>query len=140
MKGRRKGDEEWQWATWTIERAKKLGLTGKSEWQKQPQTMLIARATGEICRLIAADVLYAMPYAAEELGDDVPPSIVANDPPRRTVKRAPLPELPPAPEPELTDQPVVEPEPTGDTPPELALDDGWPETARPPDSVEVSDA
>lgn len=67
MRGRRKGEEEWQTVTWTIDRAKKLGLTGKSEWQKQPQTMLVARATGEICRLIASDVLYAMPYAAEEL-------------------------------------------------------------------------
>lgn len=29
--------------------------------------MLVNRATGELCRLIAADALYAMPYAAEEL-------------------------------------------------------------------------
>lgn len=67
VRGRRKGEEEWQTVTWTLDRAKKLGLTGKSEWQKQPQTMLVARATGEICRLVASDVLYAMPYAAEEL-------------------------------------------------------------------------
>jgi hypothetical protein len=56
-----------QESVWTIERAALLGLTGKPEWKKQPQTMLTARATGEICRLIAADVLFAMPYAAEEL-------------------------------------------------------------------------
>jgi hypothetical protein len=67
MRGRRKGEDEWQEVTWTIKRATDLGLTGKSEWKKQPQTMLVARATGEICRLIAADVLFAMPYAAEEL-------------------------------------------------------------------------
>ncbi len=67
MRGRRKGENEWQEVTWTFERAEKLGLVGKSEWKKQSQTMLSARATGEICRLIAADVLFAMPYAAEEL-------------------------------------------------------------------------
>jgi len=67
MRGLRKGDEKWQEVTWTIPRAKQMGLTDKGEWKKQPQTMLVARATGEICRLIASDVLYAMPYAAEEL-------------------------------------------------------------------------
>lgn len=67
MRGRRAGSEAWQTVTWTIERAAQLGLTGKQQWQAQPQTMLIARATGEICRLIASDVLHAMPYAAEEL-------------------------------------------------------------------------
>lgn len=67
MRGRRKGSEAWQSVTWTIDRAAALGLTTKPEWKKQPQTMLVARATGEICRLIASDVLHAMPYAAEEL-------------------------------------------------------------------------
>lgn len=66
MAGRRKG-EEWQEVTWSIERAQKLGLTAKDQWKKQPTSMLVARATGEICRLIASDVLHAMPYAREEL-------------------------------------------------------------------------
>lgn len=67
MRGKRKGEREWQEVEWTIERARLLGLTGKDQWKKQAQTMLIARATGEICRLIASDVLHAAPYAAEEL-------------------------------------------------------------------------
>lgn len=67
MRGRRKGEAEWQQVEWDIPRAEGLGLTGKSEWKRQPRTMLVARATGEICRLIASDVLYAMPYASEEL-------------------------------------------------------------------------
>lgn len=68
MRGRRKGDEEWQEIEWTFERAQNLGAPNKNpEWKKQPQTMLVARATGEICRLIASDVLHAMPYASEEL-------------------------------------------------------------------------
>lgn len=67
MRGRRRGEERWQTVTWTMQRAALLGLTNKDQWKKQPQTMLIARATGEVCRLIAADVLFAMPYASEEL-------------------------------------------------------------------------
>ena len=71
-RGRRAGEEDWQTVTWTLERATQLGLTGKDQWKKQPQTMLVARATGEICRLIASDVLHAMPYAAEEIEEGVP--------------------------------------------------------------------
>lgn len=67
MRGRRKGEDVWQSVTWTIGRAERLGLTTKDQWKKQPQAMLVARATGELCRLIAADALHAMPYAAEEL-------------------------------------------------------------------------
>jgi hypothetical protein len=67
VRGRRKGAADWQQVTWTIDRAAKLLGGLKDQWVKQPTTMLIARATGEICRLIAADVLYAAPYAAEEL-------------------------------------------------------------------------
>lgn len=67
MRGRRKGSDRWQTVEWDLGRAGKLGLLSKDQWKKQPKTMLIARATGEICRLVAADVLYAMPYAAEEL-------------------------------------------------------------------------
>lgn len=67
MRGRRRGETEWQGVEWTIDRAAELGLVGKPEWKKQPKTMLVARATGEVCRLIASDVLHAMPYAAEEL-------------------------------------------------------------------------
>lgn len=70
MRGRRKGAEAWQEITWTIEQARALGLLSRDQWKKQPATMLIARATGAICRLIASDVLHAMPYASEELGDD----------------------------------------------------------------------
>jgi hypothetical protein len=76
MRGRRKDTADWQEVEWDLPRAEQLGLTGKSEWKKQPQTMLVARATGEICRLIAADVLFAMPYASEELDETaVPPAM-----------------------------------------------------------------
>jgi hypothetical protein len=86
MRGRRAGETEWQTVTWTIERAAKLGLTGKDQWRKQPQTMLEARATGTVCRLIASDVLFAMPYAAEELDGSMAPDGSALVAPRVTVE------------------------------------------------------
>lgn len=70
MRGRRTHMAAWQTVTWDLDRARKMDLLGRDQWKKQPRTMLIARATGELCRLIAADVLYAMPYATEELGDE----------------------------------------------------------------------
>lgn len=73
MRGCRRGEDVWQEVEWTIQRAAALGLTGKDQWKKQPRTMLVARATGEICRLVASDVLHAMPYAAEEIDDDPQP-------------------------------------------------------------------
>ncbi|MFJ8583677.1 hypothetical protein ACIRD2_03315 [Streptomyces sp. NPDC093595] len=80
MRGRRKGAEAWQPVTWDLARAEQMQLTGKPEWKKQPQTMLIARATGELCRLIAADVLHGMPYAAEELAGIAHAEIVPDRP------------------------------------------------------------
>jgi hypothetical protein len=72
IRGRLRDDggwQEWQTVTWDMDRARRLGLAGKDQWKVQPRTMLIARATGEICRLIAADALYAVPYTTEELND-----------------------------------------------------------------------
>jgi hypothetical protein len=109
MRGRRQGGG-WQEVVWTIERAERLGLTGKDQWKKQPQTMLVARATGELCRLVASDVLYAMPYATEELDSDAP-----------------------APPPAATARRVTAAEITGTTPAPAA--DEWPDVATPPDGA-----
>ncbi|MEV6580202.1 hypothetical protein AB0M92_18790 [Streptomyces sp. NPDC051582] len=67
MRGRRKGAETWQYVEWDIPRAQALGLLTKDQWKKQPKTMLIARATGELSRLIASDALHGLPHAAEEI-------------------------------------------------------------------------
>jgi hypothetical protein len=83
MRGRRKDADAWQEVVWDIPRAQRLGLLGKDQWKKQPKTMLINRATGEICRLVAADVLHGMPYAAEELDGYTHGEVVQQ-------KRAPL--------------------------------------------------
>lgn len=67
MRGRRKSSDTWQSVEWTIQRAAQMKLTEKAEWKKQPQNMLVARATGELCRLIASDALHGMAYVSEEL-------------------------------------------------------------------------
>lgn len=102
--GKRSGSDHEQKSIWTIERASKLGLTGKDNWTKQPAAMLTARATAEVCRLIAADVLLGMPYSIEELAD----TDGTEAPKRAPVKRK---AIAPSPEPELSD---ADPDPLAD--------------------------
>ncbi len=99
--GQRKNSERVQKSTWTIDRAAKLGLTSKANWKNQPGAMLVARATSEVCRLVASDVLLGLAYSAEELeaGDE--------DTPTETPKRARR-----KPQPAVeTVEPTLEPEP-----------------------------
>ena len=92
VKGKRRGDTETQESKWTIERARDLGLTGRDQWKKQPAAMLVARATAELCRLIASDVILGLAYAAEELDDPEPDdrSLNVAAPRRRTAQRRPV--------------------------------------------------
>jgi hypothetical protein len=70
MAGHRRDDAEHvQRVTWTIDRAQKLNLTGKQNWRQQPTAMLIARCTGELARLLAADELLGLAYNADEVRD-----------------------------------------------------------------------
>src|SRR5690606_6234140 len=121
--GRRHGTGEVQRAEWTMDRARKAGLTRNPQYTQHPRAMLMARATAEMCRLIAADALHGIPYAVEELeaeqvaeAGDVPEV----RPQRRTARRKPLTAPPPEPElepaleqpmPELEPAPEPEPEP-----------------------------
>ena len=84
MRGRRKGSTDWQRVTWTIDRAKQLGLIGKPNWKNQPQTMLVARATSEISRLVAADAILGIGYSSEELADGAGESTPMVDGPTET--------------------------------------------------------
>lgn len=103
--GRRHGSEQVQSSTWTLDRASALGLTSRDQWKKQPQAMLVARATAECCRRVAADAILGIPYSSEELQDAEGDSPAAPAR-RRTAKRA-------AP---------VTPEPSFDEPPPIPLD------------------
>jgi hypothetical protein len=117
MHGRRRGSSEVVPVTWTIQRARELGLTNKPNWKNQPQAMLVARATSECARLIAADVLLGIPYSAEELADlePEPTTTVQRAPqgaPKRTVRRAePPPAPPPVDDPPLDDETEAAPAP-----------------------------
>lgn len=126
--GRRKGSDHEQRSVWTIDRARLLKLTDKPNWKNQPQAMLVARATSELCRLIASDVLLGLPYSIEELTDETPET--ATPVARKTVKRQTAPETP-APALEALEAPVVEAEPEPDAP-EPTMD--WPEVAAPGDA------
>jgi hypothetical protein len=115
MKGRRRDSSEWQTVSWTMDRAKQLGLTGKENWRKQPATMLVARATSELCRLVAADAILGLGYSAEEISDGEvavaasPSAVEATATPAtapRKLSRRPLPDPAPA-----SDEPPEAPEP-----------------------------
>lgn len=71
--GVRLGSDHVQQSVWTLDRARALGLLGKDNWKKQPQAMLVARATSECARLIGADVIMGVPYSVEELQDQDEP-------------------------------------------------------------------
>lgn len=87
-RGRRKGSAETQEVRWTTARAQALGLLSKDQWKKQPGTMLVARATAEICRLVASDAILGVPYVIEELDDGAESEPQAATTARRRSSRA----------------------------------------------------
>jgi hypothetical protein len=125
MRGRRRGASGWQEVLWTTDRARDLGVTGKSNWKSQPQAMLVARATSEICRLVASDAILGIGYSVEEITDDgrvdqLPAEVtapVANGTRRLTRKRT---ETPPA------DQQAPEQGTAAEGTPHLAPEDDTP--------------
>lgn len=124
VKGRRKGSDKVETSVWDMDRARGLNLTGKPNWKNQPGTMLIARATAEVGRLIAADALLGMAYSIEELEDGVVPepveTSVAKPRASRTASRKPLPEAAPAVEVAAVDDSAAREDGLGLTPEEMA--------------------
>lgn len=110
----RKGDTEVHVSHWTLKRAQLMGLTNKANWKNQPAAMLMARATSEVCRLVAADVILGIGYSAEELRDEAPEPTVR-------VSRAKA-EKPAMPEPEFEPVAAIEPETFAPAEPDLTPD------------------
>lgn len=116
---RRKGSLDWKESEWTIEDAQKLGLTNKDNWKKQARAMLVARASAQAARRVAADALLGIAYSSEELRDAdlmTPATIVTA--PRVTAAEilgaAPTPENPVVDVPTVVDGEVMDPdEPDG---------------------------
>ena len=93
VSGRRRGSQQVQSSTWTIDRARTAGYLSNKKYSQEPQAMLRAKATAEVCRMIAADALMGLSYSAEEveldgLGDDQPTVKVAR---KRKPKAEPAP-------------------------------------------------
>jgi hypothetical protein len=122
MSARGFNQKEWTTITWTMDQARALGLDKKDNWKNQPGVMLIARATSQLCRLVAANVLIGLPYSVEELRDlpdatDEQGQPVAPEPEKktRTMRRQQEPYK--APEPELIPEHLaVNPAPTYEPP------------------------
>lgn len=57
--------------SFTIEDAKKAGLTSNPTWTKYPRAMCRSRAVSEMARSLFPDVLMGCSYTAEELGANV---------------------------------------------------------------------
>lgn len=99
-----------QKSIWTVDRARKANLLGKKNWAGHTQAMLIARATAELCRLIASDAIIGMPYSSEELTDEKAGAGETGPEPtgkRRVAQRAQVSlAAVPTPEPELTPEPA----------------------------------
>lgn len=71
MRGRRRDSEQVHESVWTIERAELAGFIKKNpNYKTQPESMLVARATSEVARLVASDALLGIPYSSEELQDE----------------------------------------------------------------------
>jgi hypothetical protein len=147
VRARRDGSDDIQQSTWTIDRAKTAGLypgQERGQWRKNPGAMLVARATAEAARYVAADAILGIPYTAEELIDQIegaepplalaaapadgngdgPPALAAAKKTRTTKRKTPgaaMPALPAAPpgaaKPDRVAAAAARPVPPDDTPP-----------------------
>lgn len=108
--GRRRGETDWTTVEWTMQDARDMNLTGKPNWRRMPRQMLVARATGELCRLVFPDVIGGSTYTPEEISDgasvELPdqgaPEPAGEPAPRKAKRKTPV-------------KPEPKPEPVGET-------------------------
>lgn len=89
VKGRRRGSTHVYTATWTSDDVRKAGINS-AMYSKYPRQMLLARASAELVRMMAPDVLGGIAIFAEELGDDAvdqAPIVDTTTPARQTRQR-----------------------------------------------------
>jgi hypothetical protein len=68
--GKRADNGDEMRVTWTLEMAKRAGLTGKGNWKSYPEAMLWARAVSQLCRMLFADCFAGATHTPEELDSD----------------------------------------------------------------------
>ena len=107
VQGRRRGGDNVETATWTIKRAQQAGYTGNKKYATNPQEMLYAKASAEIARKIAADVLAGMPYSVEDLELEETSTVKVQRPGGGTSKVSRKKAEPAEPEPE-SETPIVD--------------------------------
>ncbi len=133
VRGRRGGSDQWQQSLWDLPRARLAKLYPghpDGNWARQSKAMLVARATAEASRWIAADALLSLPLFVEELegsdtiepaaimppapaaadGDGQAPAVAAVAATRKRKTPAPRPALPAGP-PSTVPEPPASPEP-----------------------------
>jgi hypothetical protein len=67
---KRQGDPAPTTLTYTLEDAKRAGLTSNANWNKHPAAMLRARAVSSICKAIYSDLLLGVYEESEILPDE----------------------------------------------------------------------
>lgn len=69
--------------TWSMDRAKRMGLAGRGMWAKDPMTMLSWRALTSAARLAVPDVVLGLAYTPEEISSaqHVTARVVPDTPP-----------------------------------------------------------
>lgn len=120
VKGRRRGSAHVYSATWTTDDVRKA-MISSAMYSKYPRQMLLARASAELVRMMAPDVLGGIAMFSEELDDPTPDTVPATVEPapkgttrQRTRRGAPAPE--PQPQPSSTADDDGDPPLDGDEP------------------------
>lgn len=130
--GRRRGSDHSTPVTYTMDDARRAQLANRQNWQKFPRQMLMARATGELCRAIFSDVLGGIAYTTEEMQDGggfIDGQATEEEKPEQPKTRRRIRQEEPA-----AEAPAAEPPPQGSEPqppPEPPLPEAEPPAAEP---------